>query len=280
MRVIDGMHRMHAAALRGENDIAVRFLDGSTSDVFVVAVQMNTKHGLPLTRAERNSAATRIIQSHPNWSDRMIAAFAGLSPKTVGAIRRRLGDHLPQSSVRIGHDGRVRPVDTVHVRASVEEFMRADPQAALSRVAEELGVSRATARDVRRRMAESAARRELETAAPDQPGLETDKAVGQPDQSKGRTTDSARGKEHAQTPANFAADLLPALRRDPSIRFTDQGRLLLRLLGAATLGPDEWEQLIEGVPAHCVGMVASVARACGEAWLSVAQRMDGRSSRP
>lgn len=148
MRVIDGTHRLCAAALRGDDDIDVRFLDGSTPDVFGVAAQMDPKHALPLIRAELNAAATRVIHSNPHWSDALIAAFEGLSPKTVGVIRRRLGDDLAQSSVRIGRDDQVRPVGTAYVRPCAQEFTRADPEVTLSRVAEEPGAGTADMRAV------------------------------------------------------------------------------------------------------------------------------------
>ncbi|MFI1681959.1 hypothetical protein [Streptomyces sp. NPDC020607] len=323
MRVIDGMHRLRATVLRGEREIAVRFLDGYEPDVFIVAVQANTTHGLPLTRADRNAAATRIIHSHPQWSDRMIASFAGLSPKTVGSIRRRLGDDLPAAPVRIGRDGRTRPVDSSSARAATGEFIRTHPDATLRQIAGAAGVSRSTARDVRRKLEEGdqgpgvVARPRLVPSpqhqdAPDLTAIPALGAVGEGGEGGGMGTvgsvgampvgDAAGSAVGAValtariasdsavtspisarlTPADAdlsaAADLIPILKRDPSIRFTDSGRLLLRLLDAATLPPDEWNRLIESVPAHCVDMVANVARACGEVWLNVAQEVDSRAA--
>ncbi|MEU6822831.1 ParB/RepB/Spo0J family partition protein [Streptomyces atriruber] len=303
MRVIDGMHRLRATVLRGEREIAVRFLDGYESDVFIVAVQANTTHGLPLTRADRNAAATRIIHSHPQWSDRMIASFAGLSPKTVGSIRRRLGDDLPAAPVRIGRDGRTRPVDSSSARAATGEFIRTHPDATLRQIAGAAGVSRSTARDVRRKLAEGELRPrvarfvssgQVYQVQQDAPDLTAD-AVPVAAGAAGATAAvavSARVASDSAVPAatvsarvasadadmSTAADLVPILKRDPSIRFTDSGRLLLRLLDAATLPPDEWNRLIESVPAHCVDMVANVARACGEVWLNVAQEVDSRAA--
>jgi hypothetical protein len=43
-------------------------------------------HGLPLTLADRLAAAARIVTACPYWSDRAVAAVAGLSPKTVTAV--------------------------------------------------------------------------------------------------------------------------------------------------------------------------------------------------
>ncbi|MEU8958558.1 ParB/RepB/Spo0J family partition protein [Streptomyces sp. NPDC048518] len=284
MRVIDGMHRLRATALRGEREIAVRFLDGYESDVFVVAVRANTTHGLPLTRADRNAAATRIIHSHPHWSDRMIASFAGLSPKTVGSLRRRLGDDLPAAPVRIGRDGRARPVDGAGARATTGDFIRSHPDATLRQIAGATGVSRSTARDVRRRME----RGDLDRAAagPAPTSAVPARVAADPATSSAVSARVAPDPaEKAPVPAAaagavapMAAELIPILKRDPSIRFTESGRLLLRLLDAATLPPDEWNRLIESVPAHCVDMVANVARACGEVWFNVAQEVDSRAS--
>lgn len=376
MRVVDGMHRLRATALRGEREIAVRFLDGPEPDVFVVAVRANTTHGLPLTRADRNAAATRIIRSHPQWSDRMIASFAGLSPKTVGSIRRRLGDDLPAAPVRIGRDGRTRPVDGSGARSATGEFIRAHPDATLRQIAGAAGVSRSTARDVRRRLeleegepgvpmqrspvfrslphpgrgagagiagaepgsvtgtgsgsgAGAGARAgtgavavpvrgavgsvaptvtsaaSVPSAAPAMPatsGTSTTSAtaavsarlVPGPAEGTGAgaggvavtavpgtgagTTGTGTGTGAGGSSGAGAAELIPILKRDPSIRFTDSGRLLLRLLDAATLPQDEWSRLIESLPAHCVDMVAHVARACGEVWLNVAQEVDSRAA--
>ncbi|MGH1551964.1 ParB/RepB/Spo0J family partition protein [Streptomyces sp. L7] len=91
MRVIDGMHRLRVAVLRRQSEIRVCFFEGNTADAFVLAVKSNVGHGLPLTLADRVSAAERIITSHTEWSDRVIASATGLSATTVGGLRRRGG---------------------------------------------------------------------------------------------------------------------------------------------------------------------------------------------
>ncbi|GAA0896563.1 hypothetical protein GCM10009574_073920 [Streptomyces asiaticus] len=67
-RVVDGMHRLRAAELRGQESIEAQFFEGSTSDAFVLSVWLNTAHGLSLSTADRSAAALRIIRSHPQWS--------------------------------------------------------------------------------------------------------------------------------------------------------------------------------------------------------------------
>ena len=141
MRVIDGMHRLCAAKLLGHEAIQVHFFDGSDEEAFVRAVQANVAHGLPLSLADRTAAAARIVRTHVNWSDRKIAGLVGLSPKTVGAVRVRLSasEEIPQSSVRVGKDGRARRLparghspanDPVHEAGSVSEPVPTQPRGA------------------------------------------------------------------------------------------------------------------------------------------------------
>src|SRR5262249_13041343 len=110
MRVVDGMHRLRAARLRGDEQIAVRFFDGDDNDAFVLAVRTNVTHGLPLSLADRKTAAERIVTSHPHWSDRMIATVSGLSAATIARIRKAHPELA--ADARVGHDGKVRPVNS------------------------------------------------------------------------------------------------------------------------------------------------------------------------
>src|ERR1700733_805207 len=88
-RVIDGMHRLKAARLRGDDEVEVRLFDGDDASSFVLAVRVNIIHGLPLTLTDRKAAAERIVKAYPQWSDRMVALVTGLAAKTVAALRGR-----------------------------------------------------------------------------------------------------------------------------------------------------------------------------------------------
>ncbi|MEU1127645.1 ParB/RepB/Spo0J family partition protein, partial [Streptomyces sp. NPDC005899] len=151
-RVVDGMHRLQATRLRGEETIAVRYLDVPSSEVFIHSVAANVGHGLPLTLADRRAAARRILVSHPDLSDRAIARITRLSPKTVSAVRRVSTEEIPQSKVRVGADGRSRPLDAARRRAAVRAFLAEHPDATLNEAATSAGVSVSTACDVRQRM--------------------------------------------------------------------------------------------------------------------------------
>ncbi|MFD3510264.1 ParB N-terminal domain-containing protein [Nocardia sp. NPDC058666] len=112
MQVIDGLHRLHAARSKGARTITARFFEGSVEEAFVLAVESNSDHGLPLSLKDRKAAALRLVAMYPVWSDRRIATVTGLDHKTVGVIRRRTSGEIPQSTGRLGRDGRVRALPT------------------------------------------------------------------------------------------------------------------------------------------------------------------------
>ncbi|MEU4211582.1 streptomycin biosynthesis protein [Streptomyces sp. NPDC026206] len=264
------MHRLRAARLRGDERIAVRFFDGSAEDAFVHAVRVNTRHGLPLTPADRSAAAERIIRSHPHWSDRLIASATGLAASTVAVLRRRTTGQAPQVTARTGRDGRVRPLNAAEGRRRAGALIAAKPQASLREIADGAGIAVGTARDVRLRLrqgqdpvpkklrdAESRLREAGTCARPDAPRPATG-------------TGPAVSEVSAEPP-------LLKLRKDPSLRFTEDGRVLLHLLSAHIMGGDRWHRLLEAVPAHRRMMVAEAARHCGESWLRFATELERRA---
>lgn len=152
MRVIDGTHRLRAAALLGRSEIDVRYFDGPAEDAFVLAVEANVEHGLPLSHSERTAAARRILRSHPRWSDRAIASVVGLSSKTVAAYRHKLGGALAEVATRVGQDGRTRPLSSAEGRRIAGRLILESPEASLRVIARQAGISPGTVRDVRARM--------------------------------------------------------------------------------------------------------------------------------
>ncbi|MEV0218281.1 ParB/RepB/Spo0J family partition protein [Streptomyces sp. NPDC050704] len=267
MHVIDGMHRVHAASLRGQEKIEAVFCECGDEEAFVLAVKANISHGLPLPRSDRNAAAKRIINAHPEWSDRSIASVTGLSHKTVGAIRRRASGEIPQSHTRLGRDGRERPVDAADGRIQAGRILAERPGVSLREAAREAGVSPATVRDVRDRLrrGEAPAGRTLGAAAPG-PAV----AAGT----------LPRSKELARIDRGPDLSLLiHNLRKDPSLRLSESGRTLLRLLDACTVGPQEWARISDNVPPHRVEIIATAARECSRAWHDFATELEQRSSR-
>lgn len=101
-RVIDGLHRLEAAKLRGEATIKARFLDCTDSEALVLAMKTNSTHGLPLSKADRLAGAQHVLTAHPDWSDRAIAAITGLSAKTIASLRNQSADTAPLGGKRLG----------------------------------------------------------------------------------------------------------------------------------------------------------------------------------
>lgn len=232
MRVVDGMHRLAAARLRGRDTIAVRFFRGSEEEAFVEAVRSNIAHGLPLTLADRRAAAARVLRAHAEWSDRMIAGMIGLSPKTVGAVRRSTED-IPRLTARIGRDGRVRgpraPEPTA-VSPPDDEAVDAEP--------------------------------------PDEPD-----PLLVPRQRDAKPCSRADTAVPRKLTSEEFKRTYRLLCQDPSLRMSETGRFLLRLLDLHLVRVREWERLLETVPPHRVESVAHLAAECARTWLDFANRV-------
>jgi transposase len=245
------MHRLRAAILRGEQAVQVHYLDCDEAEAFVLGVRANVTHGLPLSLADRRVAAMRIITSYPHWSDRAIAAAAGLSAKTVGAIRWCATDDEPRSHSRVGRDGRVRPLSSAEGRRQASAMIKARPGDSLRQIASASGISPGTVRDVRARLA-----RGEDPVPPRQ-----------------RQRDESPAPAPARTDGELA-ELLSRLKHDPSLRCTEMGRALIRLLGVNALTEKDRRGLLDAVPEHCRGTVAELAHACAKAWQDLADCFD------
>ncbi len=256
MLVVDGEHRVRAATMRGERRIEALLYHGSAADAFVLSVRMNIAHGLALSKSDRTRAAARIVASHPQWSNRMIASATGLAAGTVAEVRRRSTGHSDRSAARVGRDGRVRPVNGANGRQRVEQLLAARPDASLRAIAREAGVSPSTVCDVRQRL------RAGQNVVPDQQ-LAPAKAV-----------------KDTQQPVTDIAEVLGLLMRDPNLRFSDAGRALLRWLHGQRTGVTQHEQIAQLVPEHCASVVARLARGYASAWDEFATRLEDREPCP
>jgi ParB-like chromosome segregation protein Spo0J len=263
MRVIDGMHRIRAAQLKGRTHIAARFVDVDDDAAFLLAVESNITHGLPLSLADRKAAAARIVQARPYWSDRAIAKASGLSWKTVGVLRRREQSAVAIDDKRIGRDGKVRPVNGAAGRRLARDVLAENPKASLREIARASGVSEATARDVRERLRRGedvltpGQLRRLTVSRPETPGAPP---LGAP-----RLPGLEAGADH----------LLDKLKVDPSLKYSDAGRTLLRLLHARPSSLPT-RQVIMALPSHCLSTMAQVSRQIARDWLDLASIIEER----
>jgi transposase-like protein len=255
MRVIDGMHRLMAASMRGQESIAVEFFDGTLAEGFLRAVEANVAHGFPLSQADRRAATTRILETHPAMSDRAVSEVVGLGAKTVAMVRRSC-ESEPGPDARIGRDGRTRPLSPTDGRRRVAEVMAEVPHASLREVARRAGVAPSTVRGVRRRL----------------------ERVAEPDPAaKASQDEDDTGNEAPQERVPTVPVLLERLHRDPSLRDHEQGRSLLRLLQNNAIRTQDWREIVAGIPTHCSTQVEQLARGYSQMWLGLAQEMNWRA---
>lgn len=262
MRVIDGMHRVQVAILKGRQRIQARLFEGSHDEAYLLAIKMNTAHGLPLQLTDRRLAASQIIKMHPEWSNRAIAEVANLSDKTVAKLRSQISSEPEKRKHRIGRDGKCRPVNLNAGRLRASQTITAHPDASLREIAKAAGISANTARKVRNSLQKG--QNPLPEAAP-------------------TGTDSPKRAEIRERPLSKAISSIPVLgggmawvqlKSDPSIRSTEAGRFLLRSLSLNAINTDTWDKIVEAIPRHCVKGVADAARECAAAWQQLADRLD------
>ncbi|MBT2364805.1 ParB-like nuclease domain-containing protein [Streptomyces sp. ISL-10] len=276
MEVIDGAHRVRAAVLRGDEEIRARLYTGDADDAFVLAVLLNSRHGLPLTAADRTAAAERIMKVHPQWSDRRVARLAGLSPTTVAGLRRRSTDQSGHSHTRLGSDGRARPVSGAGGRLQARELLLSSPELSLRQVAKVVGIAPSTVRDVRDRIAagqDPLPPRQRRSAA----------SASREMTSREKRTGTGLGHQAPAASRPQAPDrgvLLQRLRNDPSLRFSEAGRNLLRWLGQHAHESAELGNVVERVPPHCAATVAELIRANLEAWAECVSALEQRADVP
>ncbi|HET6704888.1 ParB/RepB/Spo0J family partition protein [Amycolatopsis sp.] len=251
MKIIDGMHRVHCARVRGHRVIEAKIYNGDDKDAFVLAVRLNVTHGLPLTSADRCAAAARIVASHPRWSNRMIATMAGIAPTTVAQIRRRSVGPVPPSDSRVGQDGRTRPVDAAAGREKAHELLIENPGASLRAIARQAGISPATVRDVRRRLEEGRG------PVPDRRRRKPEEIDGIP---------LPRSAPASVIPHSELGAILDSLKKDPAFRFSQKGRSLLRWLDQHLAGMAAWHQIARDVPPHGQGTIAKFLHIYADAW--------------
>ncbi|MER6916887.1 ParB N-terminal domain-containing protein [Streptomyces sp. NPDC000594] len=275
MRIIDGMHRVRAAGLRGDQEIEAEFFDGEPEDAFALAVRLNVAHGLPLSQADRTAAATRILTARPYWSDRRIAANTGLAAGTIAAIRRRSTVQGEQLNTRTGRDGRIRPLHAAEGRLRASQIIAAHPDASLREIAQRAGIATATAKDVRDRIRKG---QDPVARLPRGPVPRTTAGTGV-SRTDGSRTDGPRptgGRTPTRTSAAAIGLILPNMSKDPSLR-TESGRALLHLLTLHSIGDEKrWRRLAQSVPGHRAAMLAQAARRCADHWLRLAHELEMR----
>jgi ParB-like chromosome segregation protein Spo0J len=273
MRVIDGMHRLRAAAQGGRELVEVTFFDGSDEDAFSLAVELNVMHGLPLSLSDRKAAARRILASNAALSDRAVAAKTGLSDKTVAAIRARSRAEIPHPNTRLGRDGRVYPIGyAAEGRARAARLSAERPNASLREIAAAAGVSPGIVSDVRKRIA---AGEDQACAQQEQsPGTGIDRRVRRGTRSTPGPARLPGRTEQKDRQAYDKPAALERLRSDPAIRDKEAGRDLLRWLSSHAIGIDDLPECTDAVPPHRAALIAALAREAVSAWREFAHKLE------
>ncbi|MFC8426353.1 hypothetical protein ACFUN7_36855 [Streptomyces sp. NPDC057236] len=288
MRVVDGTQRVGAALLRGDEEIEARFVEGREEDMFLLAVRLNIAHGLPLSLTERRSAAERILASHPQWSDRAVAAATGLSAATVSDLRKGAPAALPEPA-RVGRDGKRRPFSSAEGRRSAGELIRQNPKTPLRRIAKEAGISLGTAFDVRARILRGEdpvppqQRRRGALAAEAAGKVTVVTSTMRPEPRADGGTAAAGSAVRPPEPRLAQRDVTKVMRTlvsDPSLRLTGHGRTMLRWLSSKMIDSKEWQPFVGEVPSHCTETLAGLARACSESWSEFARQLEQRDEVP
>ncbi|WP_051203525.1 ParB/RepB/Spo0J family partition protein [Streptomyces thermolilacinus] len=309
-RVVDGMHRLAAARARGDRSISAFLLDLPERSLFAVAVSLNIAHGKPLTHGDRLAAAARILRDNPALSDRYVASFTALSPRTVSRVRRSTAE-VPQSNTRIGLDGKRRPADLAGVaggRQRAGRMMLERPGASLREIARAAGISLGTAHDVRKRLllgrdpvpeGRGGARAGGHTARAGQPGPTAPVGAAGPRVPDARVpgprgpgprgpgprateprVPGPQGPVRARRDAaarRESGEVLERLRKDPALRLSQSGRFLLRCLAVHDVDGSVWARLATTVPPHCAEGISKLARECAGMWLRFADQVDRES---
>jgi hypothetical protein len=134
---------------------------------------------------------------------------------------------------------------------------------ALRTVARVAGVSLGTAHDVRERM-----RRGIDP-------VPTEQQVTAP---SARLATSRKPNRSVIARSNQdLRSMLDSLRTDPSLKFTDAGRCMLRWLCSHVIKPKDWEPLLENIPPHCTKVIAELARSSADAWQEFARELEQRA---
>jgi hypothetical protein len=77
--------------------------------------------------------------------------------------------------------------------------------------------------------------------------------------------------------AKIPVRAVKALAMDPSLRHTERGRDLLRLLALHAIEPDGWAGLVEAVPAHRVDALVALAESLSLTWQQFADELRRRA---
>lgn len=267
-RIIDGMHRVEAAKLRGEPNISARVIDCSDEEALVLAIKSNIQHGLPLSKVDRISGAKRILAAHRDWSDRAVSEIAGLSAKTIASLRNRSTADAQFNGKRLGRDGKRRPLSAAEGRKRAAEYLEMYPAASLREVAREADVSLGTVHDVRERLRRGSDPVLTERGRPDQDF---------PTAPESPPAGALRPRSDRYVSQQLAWPTISSkIASDPTLKYTEGGRAFLRWMAVHSAQADQWQEFVDAIPMHWMKDVCRVADTVSAEWQEFAERLRSR----
>lgn len=138
-------------------------------------------------------------------------------------------------------------------------------RALLREIAGAAGISPATAKDVRDRLRRG---EDLAALRAEPKDRNAERATA------GGTRIDDRGNGESPGGERSLDWSLHRLTRDPSLRYSEPGRRLLRTLELHARGPDAVAELIDAAPAHCGYLVAKLVRQYARQWLDLADALE------
>ena len=206
----------------------------------------------PRSQRERQLAVRALLAQHPDWADRRIGILCGVSPRTVGRVRAQAAraaacDPATAPEVRIGLDGRARPIDPAAQRDRIVAALEERPEASLRDIARLVGVSHETVRSVRSALAEKC-------------------RLPEP------------------RPVDFAAwraahDRAPHWAPDHSFSSHDDAAAAAQFLERSDVSERDLERYAVAVPLSRIYEVSDEARRRAAFWTQLAERVEARAQR-
>jgi ParB-like chromosome segregation protein Spo0J len=174
--LVDGFHRVEAAARLGAEAIPVRMLDIPDEELHLYAGLANCGHGRALSRPERNRFIVRLVEQY-EWPADKVARSLGVSPSSVSLALRehrynqvlseRLGEAVQvinsahvQALYRVGAEQRAQLLDAVAGKTDEEGRPRPLTGAELKTLVDRLEDPQTSADELHRLLSDPLARPE------------------------------------------------------------------------------------------------------------------------